>query len=58
MKLIESLYEYIEILRKELITTGLIYGLTSPETLHKSQELDKLLNLLGHEKEPKGFQYI
>ncbi|WP_260398941.1 Spo0E family sporulation regulatory protein-aspartic acid phosphatase [Peribacillus simplex] len=45
-------------MRKELITTGLIYGLTSPEALHKSQELDKLLNLLGLVKESKGFQYI
>ncbi len=54
MESMEELHEKIEILRKELITTGLIYGFTSPKTLHKSQELDKLLNLLGHEKEPNG----
>ena len=54
----EELHEKIEILRKELITTGLIYGFTSQKTLHKSQELDKLLNLLGHEKEPNGLDYV
>ncbi|MFD6211458.1 MULTISPECIES: aspartyl-phosphate phosphatase Spo0E family protein [unclassified Peribacillus] len=51
----EALHEKIEILRKELITTAFIYGFTAPKTLHKSQELDKLLNLLGHGKEPIGF---
>ncbi|CAH0183151.1 aspartyl-phosphate phosphatase Spo0E family protein [Peribacillus sp. Bi134] len=54
----EALYEKIEILRKELITTGLIYGFTTPKTLHKSQELDKLLNLLGVQKEPIGLEYV
>ncbi|WP_353616214.1 aspartyl-phosphate phosphatase Spo0E family protein [Bacillus sp. BA3] len=48
----------IEILRKELITTGLIYGFTAPQTLHKSQELDKLLNLLGVQKKPIGLEYV
>ncbi|MFJ7365863.1 Spo0E family sporulation regulatory protein-aspartic acid phosphatase [Peribacillus frigoritolerans] len=46
----EALFEKIEILRKELITTGLIYGFTAPKTLHKSQELDKQLNLLEMKK--------
>ncbi|MEY9866862.1 hypothetical protein ABIE66_002241 [Peribacillus sp. B2I2] len=54
---IEALHEKIEILRKDLITTALTYGLTSPKTLHNSQELDKLLNLLEHEKEP-NVQYF
>ncbi|MDM5212930.1 aspartyl-phosphate phosphatase Spo0E family protein [Peribacillus sp. NJ4] len=54
----EELHEKIEILTKELITTGLIYGFTSSKTLHKSQELDKLLNLLGHEKESIGLEYV
>ncbi|MCT4477336.1 aspartyl-phosphate phosphatase Spo0E family protein [Peribacillus frigoritolerans] len=54
----EALYEKIEILRKELITTGLIYGFTAPKTLHKSQELDKLLNLLGVQKEPIELEYV
>ncbi|MGG0413775.1 Spo0E family sporulation regulatory protein-aspartic acid phosphatase [Peribacillus simplex] len=49
----EALHEKIEILRKVLITTGMIYGFTAPRTLHKSQELDNLLNLLGHEKRTK-----
>ncbi|MGE7903183.1 aspartyl-phosphate phosphatase Spo0E family protein [Peribacillus sp. NPDC094092] len=42
----EELHEKIEILRKELISTGMLYGFTAPTTLYKSQELDKLLNLL------------
>ncbi|WHZ00241.1 aspartyl-phosphate phosphatase Spo0E family protein [Peribacillus simplex] len=42
----EELNEKIEILRKELITTGMINGFTAPTTLYKSLELDKLLNLL------------
>ncbi|MBT2648483.1 aspartyl-phosphate phosphatase Spo0E family protein [Bacillus sp. ISL-34] len=54
----EALYEKIEILRKELIAAGLIYGFTAPKTLHKSLELDELLNLLGHEKEPNGLEYV
>lgn len=58
MESMEALYETIEILRKELITTGLIYGFTAPKTLHKSQELDKMLNLLGAQKEPNGLEYI
>ncbi|MGG4263899.1 hypothetical protein [Peribacillus simplex] len=43
-------------MRNELITTGIamLYGLNSLQTLHKNQELDKLLNILGHKKEPKG----
>lgn len=32
----------------------MLYGLNSLQTLHKNQELDKLLNILGHKKEPKG----
>lgn len=58
MESMEELHEKIEILTKELITTGLIYGFTSSKTLHKSQELDKLLNLLGHEKESIGLEYV
>lgn len=58
MDSMEALHEKIEILRKELITTALKYGFTAPNTLHISQELDKLLNLLGHEKEMIGFQQM
>lgn len=58
MESMEALFEKIEILRKELITTGLIYGFTAPKTLHKSQELDELLNLLKNEKEPNDFEYV
>jgi hypothetical protein len=36
----------IELLRKELIKTGIEQGLTAPKTLYLSQILDKLLNLL------------
>ncbi|WP_285767133.1 aspartyl-phosphate phosphatase Spo0E family protein [Peribacillus sp. SI8-4] len=54
----EALHEKIEILRKELITTALKYGFTAPNTLHISQELDKLLNLLGKEKEMIHFQQL
>ena len=58
MESMKALDEKIEILRKELITTGLIYGFTAPKTLHKSQELDELLNLLGAQKEPNGLEYV
>ncbi|MFB7639635.1 aspartyl-phosphate phosphatase Spo0E family protein [Peribacillus butanolivorans] len=49
----------IETMRKELINTALKHGFTSPKTLHLSQELDKLLNILVHEQEsltPIGLQ--
>ncbi|MGE7766907.1 aspartyl-phosphate phosphatase Spo0E family protein [Peribacillus sp. NPDC096540] len=55
----ELLHKKIETMRKELIFTALKHGLTSKKTLHLSQELDKLLNLLVHEQEslhPIGFQ--
>ncbi|CAH0311455.1 hypothetical protein SRABI133_04957 [Peribacillus simplex] len=53
MESMEELHEKIEILRKELITIGMIYGFTAPTTLYKSQELDKLLNLLRKRKRTK-----
>lgn len=34
----------IELLRKNLIESGLKYGLTAPQTVYLSQELDKLMN--------------
>lgn len=58
MESMEALYEKIEILRKELITAGLLYGFTAPKTLHKSRELDELLNLLGAQKEPNDLEYV
>ncbi|MFD9625668.1 Spo0E family sporulation regulatory protein-aspartic acid phosphatase [Peribacillus muralis] len=54
----EALHEKIEILRKELIATALKYGFTAPNTLHISQELDKLLNLLGQDKETISVQHM
>ncbi|MFJ7830954.1 Spo0E family sporulation regulatory protein-aspartic acid phosphatase [Peribacillus sp. NPDC097264] len=44
----ELLHTKIEILRKELIYTAFNHGFTAPKTLHISQELDKLHNLLLH----------
>ncbi len=58
MNSMEALHERIEILRKELIATALKYGFTAPNTLHISQELDKLLNLLGQEKETISVQHM
>jgi hypothetical protein len=36
----------IESLRIKLLKAGLRYGLNAPETIHLSQKLDRLLNLL------------
>ena len=41
----KNIHVEIELLRKNLIKSGMIYGLTAPETLDLSQELDKLINL-------------
>ena len=41
----ENLHIEIELLRKNLIKSGMINGLTAPETLDLSQTLDKLINL-------------
>ncbi|OLO40341.1 hypothetical protein BTR23_07585 [Alkalihalophilus pseudofirmus] len=44
----------IEEQRNKLVTIGLIYGLSSPIAVKKSQELDKLLNFydqIRHENE-------
>ncbi|KRF67202.1 hypothetical protein ASG99_16355 [Bacillus sp. Soil768D1] len=59
MKSMELLHNKIETMRKELINTALKHGFTLPKTLHLSQELDKLLNILVHEQEsltPIGLQ--
>lgn len=45
MKDSNNVYIQIEILRKNLIESGLKYGLIAPQTINLSQELDKLLNL-------------
>ncbi|MGE7121622.1 Spo0E family sporulation regulatory protein-aspartic acid phosphatase [Peribacillus sp. NPDC046944] len=52
----ELLHTKIEILRKELIYTALNHGFTAPKTLHISQELDKLHNLLLHNQDPISYQ--
>lgn len=41
-----KLLEEIEVTRKSLIVIGDIYGLTHPETVKLSQQLDQLLNEL------------
>ena len=41
----EKIHVEIELLRKNLIKSGMKNGLTAPETLDLSQELDKLINL-------------
>jgi hypothetical protein len=43
---LDDIAKEIESLRIELINAGLRYGLNAPETLHLSQKLDRLLNLL------------
>ncbi|WP_209122284.1 aspartyl-phosphate phosphatase Spo0E family protein [Alkalihalobacillus sp. BA299] len=40
----EDILATIEEQRNKLVTIGLIYGLSSPIAVKKSQELDKLLN--------------
>jgi hypothetical protein len=43
---LDDIAKEIESLRIELIKAGLSYGLNAPETIHLSQKLDRLLNLL------------
>lgn len=40
----KNIYIEIETLRKNLIESGLKYGLTAQQTVNLSQELDKLMN--------------
>jgi hypothetical protein len=40
-----DLMKKIEILRTKMISVGMSEGLTSPNTIKLSQELDKLINL-------------
>ncbi|WP_316851871.1 aspartyl-phosphate phosphatase Spo0E family protein [Peribacillus frigoritolerans] len=39
----EGIFKKIETMRKELINTAFKHWITSPKTLHISQELEKLL---------------
>jgi hypothetical protein len=41
----ENLMQKIETLRKKMIAVGMSEGLTAPETILLSEELDKLLNI-------------
>ena len=52
----ELLHTKIELLRKELINTALDLGFTAPKTLHISQELDRLHNLLLDEQDSPNLQ--
>lgn len=44
--LCKKLIIQIENKREEMIHLGMKHGLTSPETIHASQQLDQLLNRL------------
>ncbi|PKR84978.1 aspartyl-phosphate phosphatase Spo0E family protein [Heyndrickxia camelliae] len=54
-----ELTNQIDLLRNKMIEIGIKEGLRSPETLHKSQELDKLIFayqslMKGVREHPKG----
>ncbi|WP_251528140.1 Spo0E family sporulation regulatory protein-aspartic acid phosphatase [Metabacillus litoralis] len=46
----EELFVQIERKREEMILLGNHHGLTSPEVIQASQQLDRLLNHLGYLK--------
>lgn len=39
-----ELVEEIEAIRKDMVSTGLVYGFTHPDTIKLSHRLDDLLN--------------
>lgn len=49
----QQLIKRIELLRKRMINVATVKGLTSPESLQISQELDHLLNKYENEKVEK-----